>query len=355
MRITNTGDTPLAVVTLRDFYDPTTLAFIRAAPPGYRRESIASQEHIIWDDLLSSRNPVTAGNTVSATLIFRVLKVASPVDNMAVAQAADSQGNYTEIEQVTVSAPVAALDLTVTAVPPAGSTVRAGERVTYTLITRNSGSTDLHQVHITSTIPPGADFILVTADSFATNACETPPAIGIDDKVVRWSLPLLALGNECLTSFHVRVRDTPRVASLINDSSVSALETPRLLTVRQVHPIAPTAITLADFTVEITPDGAQLFWSTVVEIDTWGFHLWRSETGRRAEATRITSSAILSQGATGSYRFLDAGAPRNRSLYYWLEEIDRVGRSEFYGPAVVGASNAVGERVLLPLIIAAGN
>jgi uncharacterized repeat protein (TIGR01451 family) len=353
VHITNTGDTLLQTLPVADQFDPTTLEFVTASPLGFRVAADGSRQRVVWDDLTASVGDLDAGQTVSATLSFSVSAVAPTIDNIAmVHHAVDAFGDVPAGQQASVSVPVAAMALTASASPPAGSLVRAGERITYTIVTHNAGSATLHHVIITSTTPPGAVIELSVAGNITEDGCAVPPATEVGDEgaFVRWRLDLLSPQTECVTRLQVRVKDMPLVAAIVNHSGASAVEIPRPVMARLEHLVAPTAITLVEFTAQPTPKGALIAWSTAVEIETWGFHLWRSESDRRNEAVRITQNLVLSHGATSNYSYLDEDAPHDRTLYYWLEEVDAAGRSEVYGPVIVGGNGASGLRLLLPLI-----
>lgn len=97
------------------------------------------------------------------------------------------------------------------------------------------------------------------------------------------------------------------------------------------------AVTLAAFDATLRADGTtRVRWETVSEMDTLGFHLWRSA-DEGAPAERLTAELIPAQGGGGSqgaaYEWVDAsagGAP----FYYWLEDIDTSGTSTMHGPVL---------------------
>ncbi|MFV9504440.1 MAG: SdrD B-like domain-containing protein [Oscillochloridaceae bacterium umkhey_bin13] len=117
--------------------------------------------------------------------------------------------------------------------------------------------------------------------------------------------------------------------------------------------INPTAISLSSFTGEQTSQGVVLRWSTGYELDTLGFHLWRSSDGTRANAVRITPDLIRAQGGTSlgaSYQWLDREAGPGGRYSYWLEELDFAGRSTEYGPISPRAQLNATTRIFIPLV-----
>jgi hypothetical protein len=115
----------------------------------------------------------------------------------------------------------------------------------------------------------------------------------------------------------------------------------------------PTAIVLESFTARLVRGGAVVEWRTTMELDTWGFHLYRSKSGELDDAVRVTKQLILAKGnsSTGaSYMFIDATAS-DGPYTYWLEEHTRDGTRTFYGPETTAAFTEDGEfRTWLPAV-----
>ncbi|MFP4441231.1 MAG: choice-of-anchor Q domain-containing protein [Chloroflexaceae bacterium] len=115
-----------------------------------------------------------------------------------------------------------------------------------------------------------------------------------------------------------------------------------------------TAITLARFTAQRGTGGVHLLWETTMELDTWGFHLWRSSDGTRANAIRLTDRLILAEGhRTGgaTYRWTDTSAVAGTGYSYWLEEVELSGISNSYGPAAWQTTPQQAGRIFLPLVV----
>jgi hypothetical protein len=115
-----------------------------------------------------------------------------------------------------------------------------------------------------------------------------------------------------------------------------------------------TAIMLARFTAQPGTGGVHLVWETGMELDTWGFHLWRSSDGTRANAIRLTDRLILAEGhRTGgaTYRWTDTSAVAATGYSYWLEEVELSGISSSYGPAAWQTTPQQAGRVFLPLVV----
>jgi hypothetical protein len=114
-----------------------------------------------------------------------------------------------------------------------------------------------------------------------------------------------------------------------------------------------TAIVLSSFTASWAGGNVVVRWTTVQELNTFGFHLYRSSSGKRADAVRITPQLILAQGrgqGGASYAFVDTDSVPGESYSYWLEETEVAGQTLEYGPALSTQARATDLSVLfLPL------
>jgi large repetitive protein len=73
----------------------------------------------------------------------------------------------------------------------------------------------------------------------------------------------------------------------------------------------PTGIAMASFTASRDGDQVVVRWMATAEINTWGFQVYRSADGTRANATRVTPQLTPGQGrgqGDASYRWTDSGA-----------------------------------------------
>ena len=117
-------------------------------------------------------------------------------------------------------------------------------------------------------------------------------------------------------------------------------------------PYGPTAITLQSFTAQWrTGSGTVLVeWTTGVEINSFGFRLYRSETPERATAVQVTSDIILARGGGSSYWFEDTSAVAGKRYYYWLQETETDDNTIDYGPAVTTGPRLSKVTIFLPVI-----
>jgi hypothetical protein len=119
---------------------------------------------------------------------------------------------------------------------------------------------------------------------------------------------------------------------------------------------SPTAVTLASFEALPQAQGILLTWTTLVEIETVGFNLYRRALPE-GELTLVNPALIPSQMPGGAnvlgatYTYLDENAAMGVVYEYWLEEVDVYGHGARYGPVNVrrlALSDAI--QLFLPMI-----
>ena len=95
----------------------------------------------------------------------------------------------------------------------------------------------------------------------------------------------------------------------------------------------PTAVTLSSFKAKRAKTGVRLAWVTGTEVDTVGFHVYRSG---GAGWTRVDRRLIPAKGwvAGARYSFLDRRVP-HRKLAYRLQAVGSDGSRTWYGRASV--------------------
>ncbi len=244
------------------------------------------------------------------------------------------------------------LAITKSATPAPESTIMPGDVITYQLTIRNSGTVTATGLVITDSIPEGT--------SYRAGSATPSPASGPDPLV--WNVGSLAPDGSLTIAFAVQVTGVGQNTTITNVASIQSEETPSTESNTVVHPYDPTAVDLLSFTAEAQGEALLVRWVTGAEVDTWGFHLWRSKDGRRENAQRITPELILAQGSGqgASYSFLDQQVEPGQSYSYWLEELEVNGRQLEYGPIVGRLSpaeepQAPGQQLFLPIISNHGN
>lgn len=109
------------------------------------------------------------------------------------------------------------------------------------------------------------------------------------------------------------------------------------------YPSDPTLVELTAFTATAGPQSVQLTWQTASEMDSAGFHLWRSE-NRDWGYEKITDALIPAEGSPtqgASYTFDDKTAKPGKTYYYKLEDVGTGGSRSYYGPVSAQMSAAI--------------
>ena len=123
---------------------------------------------------------------------------------------------------------------------------------------------------------------------------------------------------------------SPTYAVLVNNSNVLTADSAYL-----EPPLAPTAVSMGDFSATLTGSQVFLVWNTETEVNFIGFNVYRS-TSPEGERLLLSSEMILAEGGLegATYQFTDPTAQTGVTYYYWLEVIDSDGVF-WHGPAVL--------------------
>jgi SdrD B-like domain len=116
--------------------------------------------------------------------------------------------------------------------------------------------------------------------------------------------------------------------------------------------VVPTAVELSSFTATSGPTETQLKWATTSEQSTWGYHLYRSTSPNREDATRITAALIPARGRDGggaTYTWVATDAIVGPDQYYWLQEVELNGRTQEYGPVKARPPSISGRNYMIAL------
>ncbi len=101
-----------------------------------------------------------------------------------------------------------------------------------------------------------------------------------------------------------------------------------------VKACTPTAVELMSFAATALDGAVDLSWATGSELDSLGFHVYRSPLDS-GPWTRLTASLIPGLGSSPlgqSYSWLDSGLTNGVRYYYRLEDVDTSSVSTFHGP-----------------------
>jgi len=117
----------------------------------------------------------------------------------------------------------------------------------------------------------------------------------------------------------------------------------------------PTAVELLYFRVKsIQGQQVSLAWATAVEVDNFGFNLYRgaSDDFSRAEWIHFEPSAVKGNGVEATYVYADS-VPTDGVWWYWLADFDTQGRETVHPPvsAVVQTDALWPRHVYLPIVV----
>ncbi len=115
----------------------------------------------------------------------------------------------------------------------------------------------------------------------------------------------------------------------------------------------PDAIQLLYFRAYPKADGVLVQWATLLEINTYGFWLYRSDDANLGHAVPVAFIPAEGWGGFGAvYQYLDGDLPPGL-YHYWLVEVENSGTRTTYGPTSAWSGSGVGDlpyRIYLPLI-----
>jgi uncharacterized repeat protein (TIGR01451 family) len=256
-------------------------------------------------------------------------------------------------------------NIAVTKVLDAQNPIALGEEITFTIRITNTGRTTIVTLPLSDTYD--ADYLgyirsvpihdrsqpgLVEWVDLTTTFGDLAPEQGIEVKVVFTATAVttqtvnFADVFDALDNFNNRVRASSRAAVVIQ---------------------TPTLVDLLNFTATPQPDNSlRIDWVTGSEINTWGFHLWRSASrlqqsdGNRNEAERITGELVVATGGPtlgARYSVVDRTVQPGVRYTYWLQEIELDGTHNEYGPIQGGVGLNGGDlptnsslRIFLPMV-----
>ena len=114
----------------------------------------------------------------------------------------------------------------------------------------------------------------------------------------------------------------------------------------------PTAVELLSFGAAPAGDMILLEWETALEVDNWGFNLYRGLTRDLDSAEWIHFEPGMGWGQFDGrqYQYLDPYAGRGQTVYYWLEDVDLSDRTHLLSGPVMTTLLAQ-HRIFLPIVL----
>jgi len=370
IHITNTGNSRLTYVPLTDTYDSAYLTFVSAwpAPDVVDPTASADKGTLVWRDLTAFFGDIGPGSSIRVQVVMLATGVTPDgvrAENRATVANALDEFNLVPpagSDEDTVTLAVLP-NIALTKVLDTANPVTVGAEITFTIRITNTGGTtivtlplsdtyDSRYIGYVSSIPPHDRFTvgMIEWDDLTVTFGDLAPQQGIAVTVV-------------FTAVAPTTR-TVNIATVANalDNLGNQLGAGGAAAAEVIIQDDPTAVTLLSFqAVAQGTDALRIEWVTGSEIETWGFHLWRSETGNRADAQRITSALVAATGGPSqgsAYSVVDQTVQPGVRYTYWLQEIEMSGKQIDYGPItgginvglVTGEEPTAKPSIFLPLI-----
>lgn len=363
--ISNTSTIAAQDVQFSDLLTDTLISLVPGSV-GTSQGSVTTGNGVSDSTILINVGTVPAGEQVRITFRVTIADPLPPEATRVFNQGWANASNLPDEVPTDDPATVAPDDPTITPLVPfsdarialtkqvaqPGEPFEVGDTIRYTIMITNLGSTTITRLPLTdsydqeyleyvSATPAQSQFVpgTVTWADLTQQFGDLPPG---DSLMVTVSFTGIEATDQTVNLAVVEnVRDDAGNTLGDEDSAQTSIN-------------SPTSVRLDSFSARAGAAGTLLRWTTSLEIDTWGFHLWRSSDGQRASAVRVTPELILARGQATSgaaYSWLDSTAPADPSAVYWLQEIELDGTSNEYGPArPFRGSTIAGERAFLPFV-----
>ena len=340
VRITNTGDTLITTLPLRDRFDGAVLTFVRASVSGGKVTGSGAAAQVAWSDLTTALGDLAPGQSVEVLITYRIKVVFwSSVRQSVVEGARDEYGDLLPAATASTTIYCMKLELTMTAQPPAGSRVPRNAEIEYTLRLRTPGVAPLTNLVLRSNVTGDGAFYIEDAMDGAASALDhatlCPVRVGAPSHATQqtWVMDRLDAGASCTIVFKTKVAATRKsgFVEVSVEGMAAELLTPATVKVR--HSVTTQlSADIAAFAATRRAAEIDVFWAALAEEDVTGYHVWRSVHNELSTAECITAQPVApASGAQGFYTIVDALPDGAEEAYYWLEVI-RNDASEFVGP-----------------------
>jgi hypothetical protein len=115
----------------------------------------------------------------------------------------------------------------------------------------------------------------------------------------------------------------------------------------------PTSLELLYLRASGQESGVLIEWATLLELNSYGFWLYRATLDRFAQARQLTFQPSHGGVHSAEYSYLDKHIEPEKWYWYWLVGVDNDENETRYGPvsAIAGIQNAIEYRVYLPVVV----
>jgi hypothetical protein len=178
------------------------------------------------------------------------------------------------------------------------------------------------------------------------------------DTTVAVDIGTIPAGGAVDISLQVTINDPlpPGVTQVSNQGVVSSNEMPNVPTddptSSEDDDRTPTAVELLYFRVGgVAGRQVRLEWATAVEIDNFGFNVYRASVANHSRANLLAFVPSQARGGGATYAYEDT-VPADGLWWYWLADVDTSGQETFHGPVIAGVGvNTWSHWVYLPLVM----
>ncbi len=231
--------------------------------------------------------------------------------------------------------------------------VKIGDQIDYT-VTVKANSASASELTVNVPIPDGTEYVAGSAMPIDERAeARVPQALR---HTVTWRTRPMTSGQTFTARFSVRV--VVGTGSIVAKANASNASTGQSISSNEVvNKSKPTAVSLLQFEAIPTSNGIKIAWQTSVELDTFGFALYRSFNGdnRNSAVLLNPDGLIAARGGTGTaYTFTDSSAETGQRYTYWLHEIERTGLINEYGPLQASTETPTAVGIVVPSNVMAG-
>lgn len=115
-----------------------------------------------------------------------------------------------------------------------------------------------------------------------------------------------------------------------------------------IPPRTPSAITLKYLDIAKSDTATQVKWMTASEQNSFGFYIYRSDSGKKADAKRVNQAIIPAHGPDREYSLLDPN-PQGEKTVYWLVELEITQKETWH--RIGGTTSLFHPMVYIPLVI----
>jgi hypothetical protein len=204
--------------------------------------------------------------------------------------------------------------------------------------------------NLTNKIPTLSTLNRPTATGFANGTFPMQSYAGLEWDNFEMTGGLTIPANDSWACFQIESGDEANLSGLVPNPATGPLEASGMWNLFMMRIPLPqtTAVSLTRFDAQrVQAQTVQLAWDTAVEIDNYGFNLYRSPTPNLTDASYLALVPASTTPGVNTYTYQDS-LPGFGTWYYWLEDIDTDGTTTLHGPISISVLRQF--QLFLPMI-----